>query len=109
MDVDAQRRQVVEARENVTAPAIAAHTQREDVRVLEQEQHVVQVILLALLDERPLKCQALRVRDDAELTDVQPSRHVRGRQACVGSQFSSLRLMCDMNSSATAPSINRWS
>src|SRR5262245_14567388 len=37
------------------------------------------------------------------------SNQLRADHAAFGSQFSSDCLMCDMNSSATAPSMMRWS
>jgi len=75
VDGDPPRRQLFGAGQNVTASAVAADAEREHVRVLDQEQHVVDAIVLALLDDGPLKRQPIRVRHDAEAADVEPSRH----------------------------------
>jgi hypothetical protein len=78
VDVDTPRRQLIEAGENVAAPAIAAHAERQHVWVLEKQQHVVDAVVLALIDEGTLKRQPLAVRHDAESADFEPSCHLRG-------------------------------
>ena len=56
-------------------------------------------------DQRLLQLEALGVADDAEAPDVESVQ----AQTPSGSKFSSVFFTCDMNSSATAPSISRWS
>ena len=79
VDVDPPLRQLVGARQNMTAPAVAADAEREHGRVLEKEQHVVDAIVLAVLDEGTLKRQPLRVGHYAEPADVEPARDGRSR------------------------------
>ena len=93
----------VGCRENVRAAAVAAHAERQHVRMLEQQQQVVDAPGAPLFDERPLQ-------REASAYGTRPSRRTSTfawrALAAAGSQFSSVCFRCDMNSSATAPSIN---
>jgi hypothetical protein len=61
-----------------------------------------------LFDEAALHGERVCVRDQAEAADFEGTgRHEVGPYTWAGSQFSIARLMWDMNSSATAPSITR--
>src|SRR5262249_25136630 len=84
-------------------PPSPTHSQRDDRWMFYQEQHVFDPPRLPVVDERGLFSQGDAVVDEAEPADFERS-HTRA-----GSQFSSVRLMCDMKVSATAPSMIRWS
>ena len=82
--------------------------------MLDQQQHVADRAAPAILDERTLKRQRVGVGHEAEPADFEVVYwgivgwiYCVPRQACAGSQFSSACLTCDMNSSATAPSMMR--
>ena len=66
---DAQFSQPSLGRQNVPAPAVALHAEREHVRMLQQEQRVGNGAGLALLHERALQRQRLVVRHDAQAPD----------------------------------------
>ena len=68
--------------------------------MLDEQQKVADAIRPPILDKRALQLERLRVRHQAWTPDL-----YRSRQSTV--QFSSACLMCDMNSSATAPSMIR--
>ena len=80
--------------------AIAADAEREDVLMLDEEERVVDAPGAAILDEHALERQRVPVGHHAQQADDDS-------YAAEGSQFSRLDLMCDMNSSATAPSMMR--
>ena len=128
--LDAARGQVVVGRENVRPAAVAAHAEREDGRMLDQQQQIADRAGAPLLDERALQRERVGVRHQAEAPDLEGSHRIRSigrpadaarlgssdarRSRCSasglsGSQFSSCCLMCAMNWSATAPSMRRWS
>ena len=71
--------------------------------VFEQQQHVADATGAAVVDERPLQRERVLVRDAPEPPDVQ------GFHRAAGSNVSICFLTTDMNWSATAPSISRWS
>lgn len=85
--LDAARREKVGISEDVRSTAVAANAERQDVRVLDEQELVVNCSRLALVDERALQRQRLGVRDTPQATDDQTT---------FGSQFSSVRLTIDM-------------
>ena len=93
-----RERQHVVGRENVRAAAVATHAERQHVRMLDEQQHVADLPLAAIVDELLLQGQRLGVRTRCR---------DGGLQAAVSSQFSSARVTCAMNWSATAPSMMR--
>ena len=76
----------------------------EHVKVLAELRHQIEALCTTLLDQASLKLERLYVADTAETTDFETSN-----QSASTSHASSFRLRWDMNSSATAPSISRWS
>lgn len=56
-------------RENVGAATVAAHADRQDVWVLDQEQQILDAAGAPLLDEPALKQERLAVRNNAEVTN----------------------------------------
>ena len=113
--LDAARAERVGCRENVRTAAVAPHAKRQHVRMLEQQQQVVDAPRTTVLDERPLQREGVGVWHASEPPDFDGSHSstvtctCRAAAAAAGSQFSSVCFRCDMNSSATAPSIKRWS
>ena len=57
--------------QNVRAPAVAAHAKGQDVRMLDEQQHVVDAARAALLDQRALQRERLRVGDATEAPDLE--------------------------------------
>ena len=126
-------------RQNVRATAISADAQRQHRWVLDEQQQIVHPPGLALGDERTLQRQRIGVGNQAKTADIERTHElidligltgtaarpiggsatrqeraaVCGRAPAVhtpaSSQCSIWCLMCDMNSSATAPSMMRWS
>ena len=133
--VDAACRERVRRRENVRASAVAAHAERQDVRMLDEEEQIADAPRAPVVHERALQRQRIGIRDQAKAPHLDgPTRFThrtclthlphltylpylthptylpcRPRQMPLGSQFSSDVFTIDMNSSATAPSITRWS
>ena len=114
------------------ASAVAANAERQDVRMFDEQQRVADPAGAAVLDQRALQRERLvrtgqprpsgrrtldagacPVPHSAVRPAVRSSRPVRALLSAVrsasGSQFSSDFFTIDMNSSATAPSITRWS
>ena len=88
--------------------------------MFEEEQRVADPARAPVLDQRSLQRERLRVRHPAEAADIErsslfayapylPHPPVLPIQTAFGSQFSSDFFTIDMNSSATAPSMTRWS
>ena len=71
--------------------------------VLQQQQHVADPTGATVFDECPLQRERVLVRDAPEPPDLQ------GFHRAAGSNVSICFLTTDMNWSATAPSISRWS
>ena len=89
--------------DDIGSGRVAAGAERDDVGVLEEQQHVVHATQPPLLGKLPLYCEPLAVGDRAEAPDLdRPHSHD-------ASKFSICFFTTDMNSSATAPSISRWS
>ena len=65
-----------------------------------EEEQIAYATRSPILDERALQRERVGIGDQSKLTDF---------YTALGSQFSSDRLTWDMNWSATAPSITRWS
>ena len=113
--LDAARGQRLGGRENVRSAAVAAHAERQDVRMLDEQQQIADAARAPLLDERALQRQRVGVRHEAEPPDLERvaqrvgAAPVYGRYARRIPVLDARRLMCDMNSSATAPSMIRWS
>jgi hypothetical protein len=130
VNVDAARGEGVGGRKNVRAAAVAAHAERQDVGMFEEEQRVADSASTAIFDEHTLQSERLGVRHSSEPTDVKkacrlscprflpvllipphlpipPFQPILPRQIWFGSQFSSDFFTIDMNSSATAPSMTR--
>jgi hypothetical protein len=74
VDLDAARHEVVGRGENVRAAAVAAHAERDDVRMLDEQQQIADAPLAPLLDERPLQRERLAVRQETEASDLKRSR-----------------------------------
>ena len=68
--------------------------------MLDKEQQIADAALPALLHQRTLQRERFAIWNETETTNL---------YTMLGSQFSSDRLRIDMNSSATAPSMTRWS
>lgn len=68
-DLDVPRGERGGRREDVGAPPITANAQGQDVGMLDQQQQIAHPIGLALIDQRPLKRESLRVRHQAKPPD----------------------------------------
>ena len=79
--------------------------ERDDVGMLEQQQHVPDLAGPPLLDERALQLERLAVGHAPQPADLE----VLHLYSSAGSNVSSCFLTTDMNWSATAPSMIRWS
>ena len=55
--------------QDMSAPAVPFHTKCQDMRVLYEQEHVVDLFRSTLLDQLTLKRQRLTVRDQAETAD----------------------------------------
>jgi hypothetical protein len=55
--------------QDMSAPAVPFHAKRQHMRVLHEQEHVVDVSRATLLDQLTLKRQRLTVRDQAETAD----------------------------------------
>jgi len=132
VDLDAARGERLRRGENVRAATVAADAERQHMGMFEQQQHLVDAAGPSLLDERALQRERVSVRDALQPAHIEHPRcllhltclshlthptHMpylttsptRRRQTALGSQFSSDVFTIDMNSSATAPSMTRWS
>ena len=68
--LDAARRQRFGCREDVTAAAVAAHAERQHVRMFDEQQQIADAVRAALFDERAL--QRERLGDTARGPDDAP-------------------------------------
>ena len=75
--LDAARRERLRRRQDVRAAAVAADAEREDGRMLDEQQQVADAAGAPLLDQRALQRQRLGVRHEAEATDVERAHHAR--------------------------------
>ena len=100
MNLDATRSKHRVSRQDVRPTDFLSNTERDDRRMVDEQQKVADAIRTPILDQRALQLERLRIRNEAWPPDL-----YRSRQSTV--QFSSACLMCDMNSSATAPSMIR--
>jgi hypothetical protein len=57
--LDAARREDVASRQDMRAATIAADAKRQDVRMFEQEQHIVDAFRATLLDQPSLQVERL--------------------------------------------------
>jgi hypothetical protein len=73
---DMARGQPVGGREDMPAAAIAANTERQHGRMLDEQKQIVDALLLALHDERALERMSVSVRDAAEPTNLEWA-HIR--------------------------------
>jgi hypothetical protein len=69
MHLDAARSKRFGGRQDVRAPAVAADAEREDVRMFDENELIVDPIAAPLIDERALQFERLRVRHASELPD----------------------------------------
>jgi hypothetical protein len=69
VDLDAALGKLPVACADVRAPAVAFHAKRQHMRVLHEQQDVVNLPRSTLLDQPALKCQRLAVRDQPEMAD----------------------------------------
>src|SRR5262245_17063876 len=121
---DSLRRERLGCRQDVRATTVTAHAERQHRRMFDKQKSVGDLVRLALFDEPPLQIECVAVCDDAEPLNFEASHQViesitrlldypitrfTRRYACPESQFSIECFTCDMNSSATAPSMIRWS
>src|SRR5262245_26306559 len=88
--------------EHMRAIVPGLDAERDDGRVLEQEQLVANHAVLALRDERRLEIQRGLVVDRTQAADFE--RHIQA-----SSKVSSRSLMKARNRPASAPSMSRWS
>jgi hypothetical protein len=92
-------------RHDVRPPAALPNAERQDMRMLEQEERVRNSVCPALVDERTLQLQRFAIWHPAKPTNVEwPQSYTWD-----GSKFSIPFLTSAMNWSATAPSTRRWS
>jgi hypothetical protein len=66
---DAARRERIGRRQDVGAAPVAADAKREHVRMLDEQQLIVDLILAPLVDKRSLQLERLGVRDLPEPAD----------------------------------------
>ena len=124
VDLDAARRERIRRREDVRAPAVAAHAERQDVRMLDEQQHVVDAIRRGAPRRARAAARAprrtARGRDGGLRASDRAFGYSRDRDShdliatcrsglASGPSSRACCLTCDMNSSATAPSMIRWS
>ena len=83
VDFDAARRQRVCARQDVRPPAVAAHAQGQDVRMLDEQQRVGNPVCTPILHQRALQGERLAVRHQAETPDLEwPRNRTHARPTC---------------------------
>ena len=63
----------VRHRENVGPPAVAANTERQDMRMFEEEQRIADPPGAPVFDQRSLKRQCVSVRHPPQAADVERS------------------------------------
>ena len=100
VDLDAARVQHLGRREDVRASAVAADTERQHVRMLDEQQQVADAVRSPILDERALDLERVRVRYDAESSDFEGT-HVAADLTAVA-LAEAVRLARDPNSRARA-------
>ena len=88
---NASCRQYLGCRKDVGAPAVASHAERQNVRVLDQQQRIVDPIGFPVFHQRSLQFERFGVRHSPE-----PANGKGPPYTAAGSQFSSARLTCDM-------------
>src|SRR5262249_18280805 len=96
--VDSTAGQRVVGRENVRSAAVPADAERQDVWMFDEKQEIADAARPTVFPERARHLEPAAVRHQPEASNF---------YVTFGSQFSSERFTCDMNSSATAPSITR--
>jgi hypothetical protein len=69
VDFNAAVREQLAAREDMRAPAVALHPERQHMRMLHEQEHVVDMSRPTLLDQLALKRERLAVRNHPETSD----------------------------------------
>ena len=69
--------QLISTRQDVSPPAIVSNTERQDVRMLDEQQDIRDAVALPVFDERSLKRESIRVRDQSQTTYFQRLQLVR--------------------------------
>ena len=69
VDFDSALSKQLASCQDVRAPAVSFYAERQHMRVLHEQEHVVEMSRLTLLDQLTLKRQRLAVRDQPETTD----------------------------------------
>ena len=95
---NAGRRQRLRRREDMRPIVAGLDAERDDGRMLEEQQLIGNQPRLAFVDELLLKVEPFLIPERSEPPYIHPS-----------SNFSSRSLMNERNRPASAPSINRWS
>ena len=73
VDVDASSRKLIGRGEDVAAPAVPPHAERQDVWMFEEEQQIVHLTSLPFIDERALQRECVVVRDEPERPNLKLS------------------------------------
>jgi len=69
VDFDSALSEQLATCQDVGAPAVSLHAKRQHMRVLHEQEHVVDMSRSTLLDQLTLKRQCFAVRDQAETAD----------------------------------------
>src|SRR5205807_2704998 len=90
--------------QDVRTSAIAPHTERDDMRMLDEQQQIARAPGAPIFHERPLHRERLRIWNQAETPDLESPHYgavlldpCRLNHACDASQLSSVRFTSDMN------------
>ena len=101
--LDAERLEPLGRREHVRPRGLGAAAEGDHVGMFQQQQDIPDLARPPLFDERALQFEAFPVGHEPQLADLEVLH------SPAGSKFSSCFFTTDMNSSATAPSMMRWS
>ena len=104
VNINPELRQVFRSGDDVRPAAVALYAKRDDRWMLEQQKQIGDAVGLALFDQFLLQRQSVGIRNESETPDLERPHYI-----WAGSNCSMPCLMSAMNSSATAPSIRRWS
>src|SRR5262245_37427397 len=69
VDFDSALSEQLPTCQDMAAPAVSLHAKRQDMRVLHEQEHVVDLSRSTLLDQLTLKRERLAIRDQAETAD----------------------------------------
>jgi hypothetical protein len=75
VDFDAARRQRLGRDENVRPAAVAAHANRQNWWMLNEQQHIPDNVLAAFFNQRALQRQRILIGDHSEATDCKGTHH----------------------------------